>query len=112
LQKLRTALFLKGGSGRSFEYLARTIVITDDTITVSQAKFAATLEPVFIPKERRCKPDSPLTPEENRIQRLERLVVLVGSADTTGHCGRSEQVSTESREGDDSGPHAGESDRF
>ena len=64
LQKLRAALYLKGGTGQTFEYLARTITITDEKITVSQAKSAASLEPVFIAKERRSKPDSPLTPQE------------------------------------------------
>ena len=64
LEKLQKSLYLKGGTGQVFEYLARTITITADTITVSQAKSAANVEAVPIEKERRIEPDSLLTPPE------------------------------------------------
>ena len=59
LQKMKASLHLKGSDGRSFVYLARTFTITDEKITVSQAKAAANLEMVFVDKEHRSKPNSP-----------------------------------------------------
>ena len=64
LAEIEDGIVSEGGTGQSFEYLAHMITITDDKITVSQDKSTASLDPVPIPKERRCKPDSPLTPEE------------------------------------------------
>ena len=64
LEKLQKVLYLKGGTGQVFEYLARLITITADTITISQEKSAGNVEQVPIEKERRVEPESPLKPEE------------------------------------------------
>ena len=64
LEKLQKVLYLKGGTGQVFEYLARLITITADTISISQEKSAGNVEQVPIEKERRAEPESPLKPEE------------------------------------------------
>ena len=63
-QKVRDKLFFNHETSKKFTVLGRLVEQVEDRIEISQHEHLTGIKKVYVKKERRRQPESPMTPEE------------------------------------------------